>query len=299
MGRIQLSWLRIMRLFFSSHVKQAVFLLLLLLFVFRAPLLMKHFTKGFHLARFESILHSSDIERLSISVDPADEKEALAILAQPFTYLDRGAQCYVFESQDQKYVMKIFQENRCATSLSRWKKKAKEKKETRKHTDFRSCLIAYTLAKNETALVYLHLLPTQNLLPKLSVRSPLGQWYRLPLDRYCFVIQKKVKPFQETLFQASLEGNLPVYLSSFLSLLDSRLAKGIRNEDRSLSSNFGFLDQKAVEIDFGRYWQSESFLQSDLQKIEKKIFVDQLREFIEKQLPHEMETLEKSLLQAE
>ncbi|HAB99524.1 MAG TPA: hypothetical protein DCE71_06865 [Parachlamydiales bacterium] len=290
MGCVRLYLSKIDKCFSSSYWLRGLAALLILSVVFRAPLLMKHLSKGFHMARFELDYDWSDIE------DPfADEKEALKIFSQPFTYLGRGAQCYVFESCDQNYVVKIFQENRRATPLSRWKGSLKRKK----NTDFRSCLVAYSLAREETALEYLHLHTTKARLPKLSVQSPTGQWFSLPLDRYSFALQKKAKPFQETLIQASLEGNLAVYLSSFLSLIDSRLAKGIRNEDKSLLSNFGFLDQKAVEIDFGRYLQSEVFLQPDMQRMEKKMFVDQLSIFLERELPHEIKTLETCLLQSE
>lgn len=300
MGCVRLYLFRIKRLLTSSsYWMRGLILLSLLALVFRIPLLIKDISKGFHVARFELSYDWSEIENLSACLDPADEKEALRILKQPFTYLDRGAQSYVFESQDQNYVVKIFQENRFATPLSLWKRDDKQKKAItpKKNTDFRSCLIAYTLAKEETALLYLHLQPTKNRLPKLSVRSPMGQWFSLPLDRYSFAIQKKAKPFQKTLLQASCEGDLALYLCSFLSLLNSRVAKGIRNEDTSLSSNFGFLDEQAVEIDFGRYLQSEHFLQPDMQRMEKKVFIDQLRTFIERYIPHEMGTLETCLLQ--
>jgi hypothetical protein len=279
------------------------FLLLLVVLVFRVPLFMKQATKGFHLARFELDYDWSKMREMDgCFADAFEEKRALDILKQPFTYLDRGAQCYVFESQDRQYVIKIFQENRCATPFSQWKKKNRRKKMLVKRNgeiDFRPCFIAYSLVKEETALLYLHLLPTKDLLPRLSVQSPLGQWVSLPLDRYSFVIQKKVRPFLESLLQASLEGKLPVYLSSFFSLLDRRLAKGIRNEDTSLSSNFGFLGDQAIEIDFGRYLQSSAFLLPDFQKAERVAFVCKLKSFIQTYLPHELDALEKILSEEE
>ena len=42
-------------------------------------------------------------------------------------------------------------------------------------------------------------------------------------------------------------------LDQFIDLLVARTEKGVINSDPSLSRNFGFLDGRAVEIDFGNY----------------------------------------------
>ncbi|MBX9744519.1 MAG: hypothetical protein K2X08_04840 [Chlamydiales bacterium] len=238
---------------------------------------MKRLTKGFHLTRLDVYNWNSCKAPNQDYVNPPVEQEILELLSQPFIYLNRGAQCYVFESQDRKYVIKFFQ-----------KRKKKIKK-----IDFTSCLIAYYKAKKETALLYIHLIPTQQSLPKLSVRSPLGTWFSLSLDRYAFVIQKKTKPFRETLLQASKEKTLDIYLSSLLDLLNQRIAKGIRNKDLSLSSNFGFLGEQAVEFDFGCYMESVDFLQTACQTLEKTLFINQLRFFMEANLPDDLDLFEK------
>lgn len=242
-----------------------------------APLVMKRLTKGFHLTRLDVYDWNSCKGLNQTFVNPPIEQEILEVLSQPFTYLHRGAQCYVFESQDRKYVIKFFQ-----------KRKKKIKK-----IDFTSYLIAYYKAKEETALLYMHLIPTQQSLPKLSVRSPLGRWFSLSLDRYAFVIQKKTKSFRETLLQASKEKTLDVYISSLLDLLSQRIAKGIRNKDLSLSSNFGFLGEQAIEFDCGCYIESVDFLQPAYQTLEKTLFINQLRLFMKANLPDDLGLFEE------
>ena len=92
-------------------------------------------------------------------LDVLDKKELLPILSQPFFYLNRGAQCFVFESQDHKYVMKIFHESRPSTLFPKWKKQKKDTKSERaKRTRFEGCLTAYRAAREETALLYLRLI---------------------------------------------------------------------------------------------------------------------------------------------
>ena len=261
---------------------------------------MKHFTKGFHVARF--LLEAPDDLDRNIPLDVLDKKELIPILSQPFFYLNRGAQCFVFESQDHKYVMKIFHESRPSTLVSKWKQKIKIQKNSAKpqrakRTGFEGCLIAYRAAREETGLLYLHLYPTKNELPKARVSDPIGRVYHLSLDRYFFVIQKKADSFEETLFKASLEGDLSRYFQSYFSLLASRIGKGIWNEDTSLSSNFGFLGSQAIEIDFGRYVQQRRFLNSKFQEMEMKRFTNKLRTFISLHLPDELARFDRDLAQ--
>jgi hypothetical protein len=165
----------------------------------------------------------------------------LAILDQPFHYIDKGSQSYVFESRDGKYVIKFFRFDYPETTL-------------KVLTLFNACKIAYDQLREETGLIYLHLNLTQEGLPILLCKDAIGRKYRFPLDQYRFAIQKKAKSFRLTLQEAR---NDPVLMKKrmdqFLDLLRSRTAKGIFNTDPTLSRNFGFLDDRAIEIDFGNY----------------------------------------------
>lgn len=282
-----------------------IFLLALLVFIsFQIPLFLKKFTKGFHLARFEVAhrVQSWNAKHPSFTSDQINaplDKTILQALESPFLYLGRGAQCYAFESQDHQYVLKVFHENRETTPFTRWKEAFKKKKSRPKHVlkdiDFDACMTAYRKAREETALLYIHLLPTHDLLPKLPVKDPIGRKFHLPLDRYVFVLQRKVKPFRETLLEASAKKELPIYLSAFFSLLENRVSKGIYNTDPAIVSNFGFLDKAAIELDFGRYVEHPDFLKPSFQKVEKEKFFNELSSWIQKEMPHEAATFENTL----
>jgi hypothetical protein len=175
------------------------------------------------------------------------------ILHQPFSYLDRGAQCYVFQSSDQQYVLKLFRYDQPHFVHRTEKASALEKREKL----FAACLLAYHKAREETGLVYLHLNQTDSQLPILQAKGPMGQMLRLPLDQYRFAIQKKAEPFRAALlaaYHAPDTGAFPKLLDSFVSVLSSRLSKGIGNSDPTVARNFGFLQGRAVEIDFGNYY---------------------------------------------
>ncbi len=218
-------------------MKRFFLFLALVLFFSCLPVCLKRWTCGFKLVK----IHFSTPARPEWDVkSDLSHEEISQILSQPFIYLDRGAQCYVFASLDGQYVIKFFRTT------------SKEKVE---HL-FCAAALAYTKAKEETGLVFLHLNETKNQFPKLPIRGPLGQRFKIPLDRYRFAIQRKATGFQESLLSAYKESDgekMKQRIDSFVDVLRSRVEKGIRNSDPSVSRNFAFLGDQAVEIDFGNY----------------------------------------------
>src|ERR1700722_14068427 len=76
------------------------------------------------------------------------------ILAQPFTYLGKGAQCYVFVSQDQQYVIKFFRVSHIEAPrwlknlplpslLEPWRQQKIAVKESKREKDFSSYQFAF------------------------------------------------------------------------------------------------------------------------------------------------------------
>ena len=242
-------------------MKKALLIFLFSSFFLMVPAALKRLTCGFRLAklRIETPFRSDWEIQSTLS-----KEDLLSLLSQPFSYLDRGAQCYVFESLDKHTVIKLF---RCDQEMRKIEKL------------FAACRVAYEEASEETGLLHLHLNLTSGELPPLRATGPIGQRLSLPLDRYRFAIQKKAKPFRASLEEAfSNPELLKKRIDSFLSLLDSRLAKGIGNSDPSLSRNFGFLGERAVEIDFGNYYRGSS-------TNEKARYVHRLRRFLKKKAP--------------
>lgn len=163
---------------------------------------MKRYTCGFKLAKMQtSVWIESGFEDPPLG--PEEEERVRSILSQPFYYLDRGAQCYVFQSEDQEYVLKIFRYDQpCNPIRSFFQKRLKTKKERAplekkiQHL-FLSCQIAHEYAKKETALLYLHLNQTKDLLPQIELFSPLSKRHLISLDSYQFVLQKKAMTLRD------------------------------------------------------------------------------------------------------
>lgn len=199
----------------------------------------KYFTKGFRVAKMRvDYPHNPDWET---SFNP----EIREILNQSFTYLAKGAQSYVFESQDKKYVIKLF----------RFKQPSKKRTVERL---FNATKIAYEDLREETGLVYAHLNPTQLNLPILHCRDAVGRSYRFHLDSVRFAIQKKGELMKDVLEKAKDKPEeMRHRIDAFLSFLKKRIDKKIINHDSNMTRNFGYLGEMPIEIDFGCYQRDE------------------------------------------
>src|SRR5690349_15990834 len=122
-------------------------LLLFILFVslmLSLPGLARKLTHGFRIGKLH--LDFPYQPQWEIACDPAIER----ILRQPFTFLGKGSQSYVFESQDGQTVVKLFRFDRPdAIQL------------------FDACKLAYDSLRDETGLLYIHLNITHMHLPTL------------------------------------------------------------------------------------------------------------------------------------
>lgn len=193
--------------------------------------------------------------------DNAPSEEVLSILSQPFTYLSRGNQVTAFESSDGKYVLKLFRYRRprfpISYAIKSWFAKRHHKTPNadlfaKMDKTLSAAHLALTEARPFTQVVYCHLNPTQHQLPTVPFHA--HRTFHLPLDRYRFAIQKKVTPFKAALLAAKDDpAKMHRLIDSFIRLIHQRSAAGISNSDPNLSRNFGFLDEEAVEIDFGNY----------------------------------------------
>ncbi len=227
------------------------------------PAIAKRFTCGFHLkAICLDFPYHSEWE-----VEPSAEVNS--ILKQPFRFFGKGAQCYVFESEDKTDVVKLFRYNRSFT----------EAKIVRL---FNACKIAYDALRDETGLVYIHLNPTQIGLPFLHCKDAVCRSYTIPLDRIRFAIQKRANSFCESLEIARRSPiKMQQRLDQFIDLLQARVAKGIVNTDSTLMDNFGFLEEQAVEFDFGNYCISSRFdRRSEINR-----YASQLRSWLSEHAP--------------
>ncbi len=204
-----------------------------------------------------------DVRPLSVS----EIAEVKAALDQPYDYLARGQQAFVFLSRNGKYVVKFF--NRKSSMLpfpwnflpEKWlfnqRKACKlQRRKDKLHRDFMSYKLSFDQLQTETGLLFVHLSASNNLGARLHFQDKLRIEHALDLDQVPFVVQRcaqLVYPHIEQLMAAQRESEAKQALSSLLALFVKRCQLGIADSDPDLDKNFGFIGNQAVQIDTGRF----------------------------------------------
>jgi len=154
--------------------------------------------------------------------------------------------------------------------------------------DFMSYKIAFEEMKEETGLVYLHLNKTSHLRKKLTLYDKIGVVYSLNLDEMEFLVQKRATLLYPSLDQMiktdGAEAAKPA-LAALVQLLVTRCQKGIFDKDPDLNTNFGFLDQRPIQIDIGRFRREEMPKKTEEYRDEILRITDNLRQHLESQSP--------------
>lgn len=225
---------------------------------------------------------------------PLHSPEARDVLSNPFSYVSRGAQAYVFASEDGQFVLKLF---RGSPRSHRWNRYLRHrflgKKERRGVLEkipalFAACQLAYTKVPELTGLVYMHLNATKDLLPNTFLIN--GMKKKIPIDlNHCrFVLQKKGRPIRDSFLEAVHANDQAKYrrlARAFVSLLEERTLKNIGNLDRTIWYNFGFVGETAIEWDFGRYYYNPDFQDRSFREQEIALFTKSLQRFLDDLAP--------------
>ena len=226
------------------------------------------------------------------SEPPSSEIQTL--FSGPFHYLGKGAQAFVFESEDGRFVLKLFRGSPKIHPWMHWVCKRVMGKRDRKTALekipplFDACLLAYNQASDLTGLIYLHLNATKSLLPSIDLVNRVKKTIPIDLNKYRFVVQKKGKPIGEV-FRDAIENQDKEkcirLAKSVISLLKERTSRNIGNLDKTLWYNFGFVGETAIEWDFGRYYSNPNFTDPLSREREIRIFTNSLQTFLQQNAP--------------
>ncbi|OGN56213.1 MAG: hypothetical protein A3D96_02030 [Chlamydiae bacterium RIFCSPHIGHO2_12_FULL_44_59] len=220
--------------------------------------------------------------------DSTPTKEILDILQQSFSYLSSGNQTTVFISADRQYVLKLFKYNRSRFPLlhkwkNRFKKKPKDSLLTKMNKTCQAAYLGCGIAQAFTQGIYAHLNVSQGSLPQVELIFR-GRKYAAVLDRYRFILQKRVTPFKEALLSARGDSaKMKRLIRSFTLLLVHRSSLNICNSDPNLGPNFGFLEEEAVELDFGNYHIIPRDPKRRIEEYDK--LMDRFEEWVQKNTP--------------
>lgn len=193
-------------------------------------------------------------------------------LQQPFTYIGRGAQMIAFASKDGAYVLKIFKGKHKARKLSRmltqYKNRQGAKEEWR--TKFADTCRRYELAlehlQDETGLIQLHFHKTHSPLPVTLIDKTA---YRLDLSAVPFILQKKAVLVPEYLQNNPTKKDEAV--QALKSFFVTRIQKGFSDPRQSLNINYGFIDDRPIQIDVGKIEPFKGDVEAELKQIYSRI----------------------------
>lgn len=203
----------------------------------------------------------------------ADEETELAkILDQPYSYLAKGAQSYVFASADGKYVLKFFKFKHLRPNffvnmlpdigpLSTYKTKQAARKERKLAGVFQSHLIAFRTIPKESGLVFLQMNANETPHRFITIYDKIGFKYTLDLQSYPFVLQKRGITLQESLTALLKDGNVTLAkhkIDQIFAMFATEYAKGIYDEDHGVYRNTGFIGDDAAHLDVGELLANES-----------------------------------------
>jgi hypothetical protein len=191
------------------------------------------------------------------------------ILDGEFTYLGKGSQSYVFESQDKNYVIKFIRFHkyripfwgqivRYLNFYPALTKKSLLAKENRHRLVMKSYKHSYEDLSRYTQVEYVHLNQTDFLNKKISIRDKSSIRYQVDLDKVAFIIQKKVSGISDEMEKRIKSGEsekVKNVIDSFVECMVFLSKNNFVNRDYpNLVRNSGCFDEKYIMLDVGSFY---------------------------------------------
>jgi hypothetical protein len=214
---------------------------------------------------------SALVQKNTVILPQQEEKEKARIqhiLNQSFSYLGLGKQMTAYESSDHVYVLKFFNprgrlkekwfhdlnELKFLCSL-KWLSSAYFRRSERLTSLFERYAIAFKEMKEEAGLVYVHVNQQTALNQIVKVVDKGGAIYFVNLKDTPFVLQRKAELAGERLIRLQKQNDrkgMKKALAQLKALFVLRASKGITDRIQTLHNNYGFVGNKAIQIDVGR-----------------------------------------------
>lgn len=228
----------------------------------------------------------------------AASDEIKQILSQPFHYLGKGRQSFVFVSSDERYVLKFF--NKTYFQMSWFSflfyEKEKRKKEKRRFFFEKSYEIAFKEFGEE--ILYLHLGSSTDLFAK-QIQGPAHGVFRVDLNRVPFVLQRKGEPFYaglEKIYAREGTEGLCREIDRFIEQLSRRISKHIADDDSDIEHNWGYVQGRLFHLDPGRLYLDPSLKAPKRQKEEWHRATHHFVEWLQKNYPESAQYFESQLV---
>ncbi len=243
---------------------------------------------GFYISRVYGIL--PQVQEFDLKHNNLDLIEMDKALKSSFKYLSSGSQCFVFLSEDGKYVLKLFKNYRWKTPyvfrllpnlpyLNSFQEKIAKTKHAGILKTYNSAKLSYTTLKDETGLIYLQLNIKPQTKKEVTLYNRLKKKYSLDLSQVPFALQKYATPVPEVLLTYKVNQNLSGAKKCIDNLLEYAIERRklkITDSDPHFINNFGYINNKPVSLDIGGLLidpkkDIEYFFTKEVNKISKKL----------------------------
>lgn len=255
------------------------------------------------------------LKKITSHHDPAPEWEVenemsrgelASLFGAPCHYLGSGNHTYAFVSDDGQVVIKFFKQKHMRTKtwadslsipikrifypMGKIDRRMKERQDS-----FSSYKLAFENLPEETGILYLHLNKTDTLNLSLSLIDQNGGALEVSLDEMEFLIQRKATLVFHHLKDLYKKGQSMEAERAILSLFDivaRRSQKGIYDKDLQFFKNFGFVNNRAIEIDIGEFRINQP---PNPTYEELKILSYQIRDFLKMHAPKHLSEVENKI----
>lgn len=223
--------------------------------------------------------HNLDWEIPEISSVEKDDLNK--ILDQKFHYLGKGAQSYVFTSDDGLYVLKFFKFKHLKPSpflnslpmippFANYVTKEVKRKDRKLKGVFSAYRLAYEIHKQGSGLVFIHLNKTNNLINKtVTVFDKIGRSHEIDLDQTVFLLQKKGETLRTVMTDLLNRKDLKeakLRVRQIFDLYVSEYQKGAYDHDHGIMHNTGFVGSEPLHLDVGKFTRDDKISQKEIYK---------------------------------
>lgn len=185
-----------------------------------------------------------------------NKRDIEAALSQPYRYLGKGGQSIAFVSADDKFVVKFFKQKIFSVPQEVFSKQRKLKQRAGKRDRiYTAYKLACDVLSKETGIFYVHFNTTSHLQKTLRLTLASGAEMAIELDDCDFIIERRAVRLVDHLDTLLAQGKVVEAGESLRNVLEMHCVffkRHVRDRDRGIKHNFGFVDGAPVLFDVGR-----------------------------------------------
>lgn len=286
-----------------------IYVVLAIVFLFGSARVYYRLTDDFRLSNMTYDFSHESFSWPVIRLSSEEQQGLTQLLGQTFHYIGKGAQCYAFVSEDGEYVLKFFKFKHLKPNwlvqfippvypFKEYKETIIEKKRRKLQGVFEGYDLAYRENKEDSELIYLHLMPTNHLQQYVTVIDKMGFEHHINLDDVVFLVQKKGETLRTRLNRELGSKDVTAAEASIAKILDMyrrEYQKGVYDRDHGVLHNTGFVHDQPFHLDVGKFTQDDRMRQVEFYKKDLEHIVWKIDTWVKQNYPHYHATLTKFL----